>query len=256
MSISALSKESTPTLQGLRQWFATPPGSHVFATEQAMLDQLLAEFFGYQLLQLSVQNRPLFQTSQIQHKVCVGLDNTALEGLLASPANLPFADDSIDVVLLHHLLDYVESPQEVLREATRVTLPMGHLVIVGFNSASVWGVWRALTKFVKPSPWDGRFIRTGRLMDWLNLLNFKIDRAQYAIYGLPSGKSPIDDYSRGFSRNLNLPIGSVYVIVAKKQVSTLTPIRLAWKTGRSFGRLSVVRSVRHPMHSNGRPPWI
>ncbi len=212
-----------------------------------MLEQLLPEFFGYHLVQLSVQNRPLSQSSQIYHKVCVGLDDVALNGLIAAPEKLPFARDSIDLVLLHHLLDYIESPQELLREAARVTLPMGHLVIIGFNPSSLWGAWWALTKFLKDSPRNGRFIRTGRLMDWLNLLNFKIDRVQYAIYGLPSGKysEHISDYSQGLSRNLNLPIGSIYVIVAKKQVSTLTPISPQWKTSRSFGRLSLVRSVRH-----------
>ncbi len=73
-----------------------------------------------------------------------------------------FANDNIDVVLLHHLLDYVDSPQDVLREAARVVLPMGHLVIVGFHPVSSWGLWRQVARFRGRAPWTGRFIRAGR----------------------------------------------------------------------------------------------
>ncbi len=68
-------------------------------------------------------------------------------------------------------------------------------------------------------------------MDWLNLLEFKIDRAQYAIYRPPIMRYPgkINDYSQGVSRNLNLPIGSVYIIVAQKHMGAITPMRPAWK---------------------------
>ena len=151
------------------------------------------------------------------------------------------------MVLLHHLLDFVESPQDVLREVERVTLPSGNLIIVGFNPISLWGMWQPFARLCGKAPWSGSFIRPGRLMDWLNLLNFKIDRAQYAIYRPPMARytGRVGDYSQGFSRNLNLPIGSVYVIVAKKQVGGMTPIRPVWKTQRTFGRLSVVRSVKH-----------
>ena len=84
-------------------------------------------------------------------------------------------------------------------------------------------------------------------MDWLNLLNFKIDRAQYAIYRppLPKYQGRVRDFSQGVSRNLNLPIGSVYVIVAKKHIGAITPIRPVWKSSPAFGGLSVVNSVEH-----------
>lgn len=242
-----LSDESQPALADIRQWFASPLGQHVVKTESAMLDQLLPGLFGYHLAQFSVQHQPLFSSSTIQHKFCVGLDDSSSDCLVTSPAGLPFKDDSIDVILLHHLLDFIDSPHETLREIARVTLPLGHVVIVGFNPISIWGVWRQFARFRGKAPWNSRFIRPGRLMDWLNLLNFKIDRAQYAIYRPPLNKFPgrVSDYSQGVSRNLNLPIGSVYVIVAKKHIGAVTPIRPVWRTSRAFGRLSVVRSVKH-----------
>lgn len=84
-------------------------------------------------------------------------------------------------------------------------------------------------------------------MDYLNLLNFKIDRAQYAVYGPPVARwsGRVNDYSLGVSRRLNLPVGSVYVIVAQKQVGSLRPVRPVWRKQPSFGGLTVVRSVKH-----------
>ena len=81
-------------------------------------------------------------------------------------------------------------------------------------------------------------------MDWLTLLNFNIDRAQFAIYQPPVPrlmKGKTRDYSQGLSRHPNWPFGAVYVIVARKQVSRLQPIRPVWRTRQTLPELSVVR---------------
>lgn len=260
---SALSASSRPVYRDIRGWFGSPLGEHVLRTESAMLDQLLPVLFGYHLAQFSVQDQALFDASPIQHKFSVDLDTTSVRdenhssGIVSRPTELPFANDSIDVALLHHLLDFVQDPKEVLREVSRVTLPMGHIVITGFNPISSWGIWRSFARFKGNAPWNGQFIRPGRLMDWLNLLDFKIDRAQYAIYRPPFARFPgkVMDYSQGVSRNLNLPVGSVYVIVARKHVGAFRSIRPVWKRSRAFGRLSVVRSVEHDgLTSRPHPP--
>ena len=175
--------------------------------------------------------------------------------------SLPFEDDSIDVMLLHHLLDFHSSPQRLLSEVARVSRPMGHLLIVGFNPMSTWGLWKPFGAIRKKAPWHGNFMRTGRLMDWLNLLNFKIDRAQYCTYGLPMPRKPTSsaaDYSQGLSRYTNWPFGAVYVIVARKQVSTMIPMKPVWTSKRAFGQLSVVPpappTAGHGIATRNLPP--
>lgn len=267
-ALSSLKPAARPARQDLLDWFETPLGTHVLNTEVAMLDQLLPGFFGYNLLQLSVQHKPLFTSSTIQTKIPLAFDESSIQAfnqlgsevnetpVMARPSELPFESDSIDVAILHHLLDFADSPQEILKELARVTLPMGHIVIVGFNPWSFWGLWRSALQIKERSPWNGRYIRPGRLMDWLNLLDFKIDRAQYAIYRPPVGRlvGRVSDYSQGVSRNLNLPVGGVYVIVARKHVGSVRSIRPVWKTRRAFGRLSVVRSVKHDGLTRIEPP--
>lgn len=267
-TLSSLKPDARPARQDLLAWFESPLGTHVLNTEVAMLDQLLPGFFGYNLLQLSVQNKPLYASSTVQTKIPLAFDETALgsfnqpgsevneKPVMASPSQLPFESDSVDVAILHHLLDFAESPQDILKELARVTLPMGHIVIVGFNPWSLWGLWRAALQFKERSPWNGRYIGPGRLMDWLNLLDFKIDRAQYAIYRPPVTRliGPVRDYSQGVSRNLNLPVGGIYVIVARKHIGSVRSIKPVWKTRRAFGRLSAVPNVKHDGLTRVEPP--
>jgi len=246
---SALTNSSQPVLESIRSWFTSPLGRQVVKTELAMLEQLLPGLFGYHLAQLSVQDSVLYDASPIQNKIIINLDTTKA-GLVSNPTQLPFANDSIDVALLHHLLDFAESPQKILRELARATLPMGHIVIVGFNPMSLWGGWRTIVRSTRRkgiAPWNGTFIRAGRLMGWLNLLDFKIDRALYSIYRPPFSQylGEVNDYSDGVSRTLNLPVGSVYVIVASKHIGAVRSVKPVWSSLQAFGRLSAVRSVKH-----------
>ena len=236
---------SDQVLSRIRTWFDSPLGQQVVNVQKAVLEQLLPGYFGYHLMQLSIQCEPLYGASPIQHKFSMRLQPDDRGQFLARATSLPFADDSMDVSLVHHLLEFYDSPQQILREVARVTIPSGQVVIAGFNPFSLWGLCKPLGQIRGDAPWMGRFIRPGRLMDWLNLLNFKIDRAHFNTYGLPLNRKPfvgtIPDYNQGISRKSNLPFGAVYVIVARKQVGTMTSIRPVWRQKRTFGRLTVVR---------------
>ena len=108
-------------------------------------------------------------------------------------------------------------------------------------------MWKSFAKLRGHAPWNGNFIRPGRLMDWLNLLNFKVDRTHYSTYGLPlqsKRATSTPDYSQGLSRSLSLPFGSVYIMVARKQKSTMIPIKPTWSKQKAFGQLRVVRPSR------------
>jgi SAM-dependent methyltransferase len=232
------------SLQQIRDWFNTPLGEHVLGTERAVLDQLLPNLFGYHLLQMSIQQAPLYDSSPINHKFSMGLGLSDSSPFIGNATALPFESDSIDVIVLHHLLDFYDSPQQMLREVSRVSIPMGHVIIIGFNPLSLWGLAKPIGRMRGQAPWTGTFFRPGRLMDWLNLLNFKIDRVHYSHYGLPLNEPRIlgnvPDFSQGLSRRSNMPFGGVFAIVARKHVGTMTPIRPVWKS-RSFGQLTVVR---------------
>ena len=58
----------------------------------------------------------------------------------AAPDFLPIETNSIDLVLLPHILEFSSNPHQILREVQRVLMPEGHVIVCGFNPRSLWGV--------------------------------------------------------------------------------------------------------------------
>lgn len=227
-----VSVDQADDLMLIRDWFSSRLGKHIIDTETAILDPVLAGLFGYHLMQIGITEQEMFDASPVGHKFRMGISSAECAPIVGRVNELPFEKDSLDVVMLHHLLDFYESPHAILREVARVVIPSGYMVIVGFNPWSIWGLWKLMPFIRKNPPWNGATILPGRLMDWLTLLDFKIDRAIYGFYRLPlliKNRFKLPDFSQGLSRKINWPFGAIYVIVARKQISTLTPIHPRWR---------------------------
>jgi SAM-dependent methyltransferase len=164
------------------EWLATPLGRYVLDKEQAYFDRTVADIFGYNALQLGLPDADLLKASRITFKLKA--DPAARAGLRADFRDLPIAANSIDLVVLAHVLEYSADPHQVLREVARVLLPEGHLLIAGFNPWSPWG-WRRTFGRRSGYPWNGRFINLPRLKDWLRLLELEIVGGQMCCYTPP-----------------------------------------------------------------------
>ena len=67
--------------------------------------------------------------------------------------NLPFADNSFDVIVFTYLLRYVEDPEATLCELSRVLKPEGQMVSLEFfvpRGPIVYGLWLLHTRLVMP----------------------------------------------------------------------------------------------------------
>lgn len=227
--------------QRLMDWFARAPGAELFEMEIRALNRVLPGLFGYHLVQLgNTLQQSVFSASRISHRVLVQLqDDARLEvvapQLVSSDESLPFQSDSVDVMLLPHVLEYAENPHKVLREVERVLIGDGHLILLGFNPWSLFGLWRLCLVWREEPPWCGHFYGLARVKDWLSLLDFEIVRVQRFFYRPPLRSKT---WMRRFSFQEKLGkycwpyLGGVYLIVAKKRVIPLTPIRLRWHSKR------------------------
>jgi SAM-dependent methyltransferase len=64
----------------------------------------------------------------------VAIASAKLPNISLAPAeHLPFADESFDVILLHEVIEHVESDRETIREAYRCLRPGGEIVIFAPN---------------------------------------------------------------------------------------------------------------------------
>ncbi|RZU37095.1 methyltransferase family protein [Fluviicoccus keumensis] len=217
----------------LAAWFGTELGGELLSAETRLLGHVLPDLFGYHALQMGqVAPVNLLQSSRIRHRLVADVSPQPVEGLSvfrARPEYLPLAADSVDVVVMHHLLDVCANPHAVLREACRVLLPEGHLVIVGFNPWSLWGLWRLFRLPWSSTPWLRRVFSPQRLTDWLSLLDFEVVGVESACF-LP----PVDnawmrrrlDWLEALGSRYWSQGGAGYVVLARKRVSCMTPMRL------------------------------
>ncbi|WP_020563572.1 class I SAM-dependent methyltransferase [Methylosarcina fibrata] len=103
-----------------------------------------------------------------------GVGSEEAKKIQAEPYRLPLQCDSVDMIILSHLLEFDANRLQTMREVERVLKPEGVLVILNFNPWNLWITYQYLWEIKKPDPCRWRLIRRSRLLDWLKLLNFEV----------------------------------------------------------------------------------
>jgi len=220
----------------LTNWFQTPLGADMMAREQAVLDSILADIFGFHALQVGLPDFPLLRASRMSHHRVLAEISPAQ--LIALPQEMPIASQSIDLVVLAHVLEFAESPHAILREVERILVPEGRVIITGFNPWSLWGLRQSLDLRRNHHPWDGHFISLPRVKDWLNLLNLEVNAGRLWGYGLPV-QSPAWRTRFEFLEKMGDRwwgvAGGVYMLEAVKRVAGMRLVqRLSLKQAAAF----------------------
>lgn len=215
----------------LADWFATPQGQYLLDREQAYFDRIVADIFGYNALQMGLPQFDFLNASRMPMRVTVGSECEAKVRLDVD--YLPFCSDSIDLVLMPHVLEFNEHPHQILREVVRALRPEGNLIISGFNPHSLWGARRALGS--KASyPWCGNFIALSRLKDWLALLGCEVVAGRFTAYAPPLKTLDALAFFNFMERAGDrwwAVFGGVYFLQATKRVAGMHLIKPKWKEG-------------------------
>lgn len=236
--------------EAYQHWLATAGTQRLLALEAGWLREWVSQLHGQHLLYTGIDNDPRFlKRGRLQHSFRMGLEwqqgVATAEGRMAESA-WPFADNSLDVVVLQHSLDMSGRPHQIIREATRSVLPNGYLIITGFNPYSLWGGVRWLRTFSTGLPWITNPVSERRLRDWLILLDFRIETVCPIAHTWPLTLG-----SEGISRRADRVLAgahwlpaSAYLLVARKTIAGMTPIRpKRWQLkDHSFGLAQPVAS--------------
>ena len=213
----------------LQEWFATPLGQYLLEKEQAYLDDVTPDIFGFHALQVGLAQHDLLRASRIAHRLRI--DCTATPDLYARSHELPIATQSVDLVVLPHALEFAAQPHEILREVDRVMMPEGRLVIVGFNPWSLWGLKSAVGFSRGEVPWNGRFVSLLRVKDWLALLGFDVNAGRLVGYAPPFDNANVRRRF-GFMEPAGdrwwAVGGAVYLLQAIKRVRGMRLLTPAW----------------------------
>jgi SAM-dependent methyltransferase len=221
----------------VNDWFKTDLGQRLLDAEITVLRKILPHLFGYHLVQMGgVGEERLIASSRIVHRCLLNHaevihPHKAFSQVSVEIEALPLTQDCIDVVVLPHVLEFERHPYAILQEIERVLIPEGHLVIIGFNLFSLWGVWQHLSIRRRTVPWCGNFLSLLRLRDWLAVLGFSLEEEHTFFFLPPINNKRIANYTiflEKLGSCLAWKFGAIYVVVAKKRVATLTPLRPKW----------------------------
>lgn len=213
----------------LADWFATPLGRYLLARERQYFDQTVADIFGFYALQIGLPESPCLAASRIPSRWTVDYDPPA--DVMADPHWLPFPENSVDLIVMPHALEFTDDPHQMLREAYRVVRPEGQIVIAGFNPFSLFGAKRYFGREQSP-PWNGNFIALYRVKDWLTLLGFDVVGGRLDCYLPPFARERWIERSAFFEKAGDRwwPIGGgVYFLRATKHTHGMRIITPAWQ---------------------------
>lgn len=239
----------------LTEWLASPMGQYLLRWEAARFDEAVSDIFGYHALQLGFAELDALRNNRMPHQwlavpsiqaarpdpavTGAGQTSSRSAALVTDACALPFGAGSLDLLVLPHTLELSEDPHAALREAERVLVPEGRVVITGINPNSLWGFRQSRTHLYRGvrrrfgndgdasslfMPGAGESMGSigyWRLRDWLRLLGFEVESARFGVYA-PSFAS--EKWLTRFAWMDSLgprwwPIfGATYCVVAVKRV--------------------------------------
>ncbi|MFS1539166.1 MAG: class I SAM-dependent methyltransferase [Candidatus Phlomobacter fragariae] len=214
-------------------WEDIPWGEYYRIVLNQQLQPWWPKIFGFHLLkigQLSLQIDS--KSSLITHQFSMNIAGSNFQ-LLGDPNEMPFENKSIDACLLIQQLSYSTNPHWLLREADRILVDDGWLILSNFNPFSLLGVVKWLPILRKRQLYRSRMFSIWRQLDWLNLLNYEVLHQQ--SFQIIPWISP----GHFINRNLQFA-GCINLIIARKRTLPLTPtpikfMRTRIKIGNTLG---------------------
>ena len=128
----------------------------------------------------------------------------------ASAEDLPFKDNTFDVVLLVVTICFVEDPFQTLKEAKRVLKREGKIIVAFVDKNSFLGkiyeVRKERSKFYR----FATFYSTNEILNWLNMLNFKDFKIAQTLFRDLKEINSLEPVKNGYGE------GGFVIISAKK----------------------------------------
>ena len=126
----------------LTLWYKGKPGADVFALEQRLIAPVVDHFRPFRCLELA--SRPLVLPGQVKEKVncssTFNMDVTKSSACVVGDiGSLPFSSEYFDLVVCCHVHEVSGHSAQTISELSRVLMPEGLIVFVGFNP---YGIWR------------------------------------------------------------------------------------------------------------------
>jgi hypothetical protein len=251
-----------PTAAPAAAWFQSPLGALLERQEAGVLLPALEGAVGLHALQVGAWGArgDWLAACRAQRRTLLAAAGTHIgPHVVAELDQWPVQSDMVDTVLLPHTLDFAADPHAIVREAVRVLVGEGQLMVLGFAPLGTWYQAGRLRR--EPLPTQGaRPIGAGQLRDWLRVLGCETVAVGPCLSGLPSAR-----VMGGRLETLLANAGprywpwacGAYLLQARKQVPSMTAIRLRWQRRPSLMRGSeMAKDSRQQAASHNTTPHV
>lgn len=225
-----MSEISTSNIAALTEWYKNPPGTVLLQSELVGLSTVLPQIFGYYIMQIGgpVDNNEVLKTSRIHNRIVINptissFSNDSLT-VQCQLDELPFLSNSIDAIIMFHILEFSQNPKAILKEIYTTLMPSGYVIIFGFNPCSLWGI-APLWQKQKEIPWFGNWISPGHLRHLLDEVGFSIGDYKTFYFRPPNIRTEQLLFLEGLGQIFWPYCGASYMFVAQKTLTKLTPIK-------------------------------
>ena len=155
-------------------------------------------------------------------------ENGENRSCLVWESSLPFCDETFDLILIAHGLEFADDDTKMLQESRRILKNDGHIVTITPNRRGAW-----CRREVSPLS-RGRPYSAGQMERTLQKADLMANSTTYALFTPPSELSWIQQKSpwfEKFGRQIYTPLGGVIIHDIQKDMYSCT----------------VVRSTNHPL---------
>lgn len=219
----------------IHTWYQQPLGSKIIQLERQQLMQLPKTLFGNSILQFGAY--PYFNCLDLKNNAsyltvapnCPA--QTSLSHTQATYTELPFPPNSFDTIIMPHILEFASKPKTIMTETWQTLAPEGHLIIIGFNPWSFNNLWHFFDKTKINLPAWATFYSASKIYQWLRNDYYEIAHHCHFHY-LPLSTAEHHGMKwmsfEKLANGLLLNCGSLYLLVLKKSLIPLTPLRTRW----------------------------
>lgn len=134
---------------------------------------------------------------------------------LADEAELPFADGSVERVIMVHALEHTIQVQAMMQEVWRVLAPSGKILVIIPNRRGIWARIEG-TPFAQGHPFN-----VSQMLRLLRRTMFMPLQSETALFSPPSTSRIILRMERALEntgRRFLMPFGGVLMVEAEKQI--------------------------------------
>lgn len=230
-----------PQQNRLDDWYQKPIGKYLLKLEAEALNSFATKIKGNYLMQIGGVNHldytKLFKI-QKQVYVPVNSENTASDKLLNLAQMTPFyiSPGTIDVIVIHHLLEAHKKSRKFLETIEKLLAPDGKLLIYGFNPYSINGITNFFHASNYMTPFCCKNLSSACLKSWLIKLGFNSFRRQTFGFNnfLVDSDPPEFTFLEPIAKRLCPSLGSIYLLCAEKKSIPLTLQKVHYQILKNF----------------------